>query len=189
MTGTLKRRLIGHLSVLKPKSGPGNAFQDRFFAPEVPFCSVRQTIVAALALTISACAAHAARRAKRHRRREGSRRHGERLEVVGVYVNVCATALEAFPLGHLPNRQNGSVDCAALPIKALDGPHDIFVVDLEPAARFVQRFVVQLFARRLNVGVLLVGRGSLLPSCSSMIRNEYKPPDAMAANRAPKASI
>lgn len=71
---------------------------------------------------------------------------GGRLEVVGIYVNVCAAALEAFPLGHLPNRQNGSVDCAALPIKALDGPHDIFVVDLEPAARFVQRFVIQLVA-------------------------------------------
>lgn len=114
---------------------------------------------------------------------------GGRLEVVGIYVNVCTAALEALPLGHLPNGQNGSVDCAAIPIETLDGPHDIFVVDLEPAARFVQRFVAQLFARRLNVGVLLVGHGSLLPSCSSMIQNEYKPPDALVANRAPKASI
>ncbi len=114
---------------------------------------------------------------------------GGRLEVVGIYVNVCAAALEELPLGHLPNRQNGSGDCVALPIQALDGPHDLFVVDLHSTARFIQRFVVQLFARRLNVGALLVGHGSLLPSCSSMIRNEYKPPDARVANRAPKASI
>lgn len=99
MTGTLKRRLIGHLSVLKPKSGPGNAFQDRYFAPEVPSCSVRQTIVAALALTISACAAHAARRAKRHRRREGSRRHGERLEVVGFTSTFVPSHLKHFLSG------------------------------------------------------------------------------------------
>ena len=93
---------------------------------------------------------------------------GGRLEVVGIYVNVCTAALEAFPLGHLPNRQNGSVDCAALPIKALDGSHDIMIVDLHSAARFVQRFVVQLVASRLDVDVLLVGHGSPLPSYSSM---------------------
>ena len=114
---------------------------------------------------------------------------GGRLEVVGIYVNVCATALEVFPLGHLPNRRNGSGDCAALPIQALDGSHDIFVMDLEAAARFFQRFVIQLVASRLDVDVLLVGHESLLPSCTSMIRNEYKPLDAMVANRAPKASI
>ena len=93
MTSTLKCRLIGYLSVLKPKSGPGNAFQDRSFAPEVRSSSVRQTIVTALASTISV--AQRMRRGAQSAIADEKALDGDggRLEVVGINVNICTAAL------------------------------------------------------------------------------------------------
>lgn len=101
---------------------------------------------------------------------------------MGIYVNVCAAALEAFPFGHLPNRQNGSVDCAALPIEALDGPHDIMVVDLKsPLVSFSDSSFSSSFVAWTSM--------FFSSTMGVSFRSERTLPAAMIANRAPKAPI